>query len=86
MRWVKEEQPSIVALEGIDGQSAPIERALREAGIVFYSFQPSETGELRKVVLGENKNNERDAEAAARFALTMKGQGGGPYRDASASD
>jgi transposase len=72
--WV-EEKPSVVALEGIDGQSAPIEKALREAGVVFYSFKPSECAAVRKVVLGENKDNEADAEAVARFALLMKEQG-----------
>ena len=75
MGWLKEERPSIVALEGIDGQSGPIEKALREAGELFYSFRPSDTEKYRKAVLGENKNNERDAEAVARFALSMKQQG-----------
>jgi transposase len=75
IRWVKEETPSIVALEGIDGQSGPIEKALREAGLVFYSFKPSETEKFRRAILGENKNNERDAEGVARFALSMRDQG-----------
>jgi hypothetical protein len=66
-----------VALEGIDGQSRPIEKALREAGLVFYSFRPSDTENYRKAVLGENKNNERDAEAVARFALAGSGNDGG---------
>jgi transposase len=73
--WLTEEHPTIVALEGIDGQSRPIEKALREAGLVFYSFRPSDTEKYRKAVLGENKNNERDAEAVVRFALSMKQQG-----------
>jgi transposase len=73
--WLTEELPTIVALEGIDGQSRPIEKTLREAGLLFYSFRPSDTEKYRKAVLGENKNNERDAEAVARFALSMKQQG-----------
>ena len=75
VRWVREEGPEVVALEGIHGQSGPIEQALREAGVVFYSFKPSETEKFRTAVLGENKNNERDAEGVARFALSMREQG-----------
>ena len=75
IRWVREEGPEVVALEGIHGQSGPIEQALREAGVVFYSFKPSETQKFRTAVLGENKNNERDAEGVARFALSMREQG-----------
>jgi transposase len=73
--WLQEEKPGIVALEGIGGQSEPIEKALREAGLVFYSFGPSDARDYRKAVLGENKNNERDAEAVARLALSMQDQG-----------
>ena len=75
IRWNREESPSIVAIEGIHGQSGPIEKALREAGVVFYSFKPGDTDKYRKAVLGENKNNERDAEAVARFALSLQEQG-----------
>ena len=75
IRWVNQESPCIVALEGIHGQSVPIERALRAAGIVFYSFKPADTDKYRKAVLGQNKNNERDAEAVARFALGLQTQG-----------
>jgi hypothetical protein len=75
LRWLKEEGPGIVAMEGIHGQSGPIEKALREAGVVFYSFKPADTDKYRKAVLGENKNNERDAEAVARFALSLREQG-----------
>ena len=75
IRWLTAESPSIVAIEGIEGQSGPIEKALREAGMVFYSFTPADTDKYRKAVLGENKNNERDAEGVARFALSMREQG-----------
>jgi hypothetical protein len=37
IRWTKAQGECIVALEGIHGQSRPIERALREAGVVFHS-------------------------------------------------
>jgi len=59
----------------VHGQSGPIERALREAAVVFYSFRPVDTDRYRRAVLGENKNNERDAEAVARFALSLRDQG-----------
>jgi transposase len=75
IRWLREECADLVALEGIHGHSAPIEAALREAGVVFYSFRPSDTEKYRRAVLGENKNNERDAEAVARFAASMREQG-----------
>jgi transposase len=75
IRWLTAESPSIVAIEGIHGQSGPIEKALREAGMVFYSFKPADTEKYRKAVLGENNNNERDAEGVARFALSMREQG-----------
>jgi transposase len=73
--WLGEEGPDLVALEGIHGQSEPIERALREAGVVFYSFTASDTEKYRRAVLGENKNNEKDAEGVARFAASMREQG-----------
>jgi transposase len=73
--WLREERTDLVALEGIHGQSTPIEHALREAGLVFYSFKASDTEKYRQAVLGENKNNERDAEGVARFALSMQEQG-----------
>jgi len=75
IRWTKAEGECILALEGIHGQSRPIERALREAGVVFHSFKPSDADKFRKAVLGQNKNNERDAESVARFALALKAQG-----------
>jgi hypothetical protein len=75
IRWLREESPSIVALEGIHGQSGPIEKALREAGMVFYSLKPADTDKYRKAVLGENKNNERDAEAVGLFALSLRERG-----------
>ena len=75
LRWLREESPAVVAIEGIHGQSGPIEKALREAGVVFYSFKPADTDKYRKAVLGENKNNERDAEGVARFALSLREQG-----------
>jgi transposase len=75
LQWVKEEGCPIVAIEGTHGQSRPIEKALREAGVVFHSFKPADTNTFRKAVLGQNKNNQRDAESVARYALALEGQG-----------
>ena len=58
IRWVKKARDVIVAVEGSNGQSKPVEQALRTEGIVFYSFKPSDVAEFRKAVLGQNKNND----------------------------
>ena len=75
LRWVKGEKDVVVAVEGSNGLSKPIETALRDAGIVFYSFKPSDTERFRKAVLGQNKNNEKDAESVARYAMALEAQG-----------
>ena len=75
IRWLKGLGDVIVAIEGSNGQSKPIEKALRAAGMVFYSFKPADTDKFRKAVLGQNKNNEKDAESVARYALAMEAQG-----------
>jgi hypothetical protein len=38
IRWTKQQPDAVIALEGINGHSAPFERALRAAGVAFYSF------------------------------------------------
>ena len=73
--WVKAEGKPIVGIEGSHGQSRPMEKALREAGVIFHSFKPADTDKFRKAVLGQNKNNERDAESVARYALALEAQG-----------
>jgi len=75
LRWVKAEGKPIVGIEGTHGQSRPIEKVLREAGVIFHSFKPADTDRFRKAVLGQNKNNERDAESVARYALALEAQG-----------
>jgi len=75
LRWVKAEGNPIVGIEGTHGQSQPMEKALREAGVIFHSFKPADTDKFRKAVLGQNKNNERDAESVARYALALEAQG-----------
>lgn len=73
VRWANQPD-TVVALEGLNGHSVPFERALRRAGIVFYSFTASEVNKFRSAVLGQNKNNARDAEAVARYALALEAQ------------
>ena len=75
IKWVKKQGDIIVAIEGSNGLSKPLEKALREERIVFYSFKPSDVAKFRKVVLGENKNNEKDAESVARYAMALESQG-----------
>jgi transposase len=75
LRWVKAQTDILIAIEGSGGQSRPIEKLLREAGLIFYSFKPADTDKFRKAVLGQNKNNLRDAESVARYALALQAQG-----------
>lgn len=75
IRWVKAQDDVIVAIEGSNGWSLPIEKALRASGTVFYSFKPSDVAKFRKAVLGQNKNNKLDAESAARYAMALEAQG-----------
>ncbi len=75
IRWVKKQEDVIVAIEGSNGLSKPIEKALRSAEIVFYSFKPSDVAKFRKAVLGQNKNNKKDAESTARYAMALEAQG-----------
>jgi transposase len=77
LRWVKAEGKPIVGIEGSHRLSRPVEKALWEAGVIFHSFKPADTDKFRKVVLGQNKNNnnERGAESVARFALALEAQG-----------
>ncbi len=75
LKWVQDEGDVIIAIEGSNGWSKPLEKVLREAGVIFYSFRPSDTDKFRKVVLGQNKNNSKDAESVARYAMALEAQG-----------
>lgn len=75
LQWVKNKENIIAAIEGSNGQSIPLERALRDEQIMFYSFMPSAVEKFRKAVLGENKNNSKDAESVARYAIALENQG-----------
>ncbi|MGQ9617328.1 MAG: IS110 family transposase [Spirochaetota bacterium] len=52
-----------------------MEKALRAAGIAFYSFKAADVDKFRKAVLGHNKNNKKDAESVARYAMALEAQG-----------
>jgi len=75
LRWVQREGEVIVAVEGSNGYSRPVEQAFQKEQVVFYSLRPSDVSKFRKVVLGRNKNNEKDAESVARYALALQSQG-----------
>ena len=75
LSWVKAQGDVIVAIEGSHGLSRPLEKALREAAVIFYSFKPADTEKFRKAVLGQNKDERKDAESVARYALALEAQG-----------
>ncbi len=84
LQWVKGEKNVVVAIEGSNGLSKPLEKALREAEVIFYSFKPADTDKFRKAVLGQNKNNKKDAESVARYAMALEAQENfGRYRRVS---
>jgi transposase len=61
----------LIAVEGVRGQSLPLEQALFRHRLRFYSFSPLQVEKFRRAVLGQNKTNERDAEATARLAISL---------------
>ena len=75
VKWVQGEGDVLIAIEGSNGLSKPLEKTLREGGVIFYSFKPSDTDKFRKAVLGQNKTNRKDAESVARYAMALEAQG-----------
>lgn len=73
--WLKRLKDPVVAVEGANGQSGPIEKALRKAKLDFYSFQPKDVESERKTSLGLGKDNEKDAHAAALLAIGLHEKG-----------
>ena len=73
--WLGNKTDIIIAIEGHNGQSKPIEKLLRSEGIIFYSFKPYDVDKFRSAVLGQNKNNSKDAESVARYAMALEAQG-----------
>lgn len=73
--WIKRLKNPVVAIEGANGQSGPIEKALRAAKLDFYSFQAKDVESERKTSLGLGKDNEKDAHAAALLAIGLLEKG-----------
>jgi hypothetical protein len=69
VNWVKQKDNAIIAIEGINGQSKPVEKVLRKQNIVFHSFKPIDVERKRQSQLLPGKNNEKDAHAAALLAM-----------------
>lgn len=74
INWIHKIGNVIIAIEGANGQSRPIEKELRENNIIFYSFKPADVDKYRRAILGENKSNALDAEATASLALALDTQ------------
>ncbi len=75
IKWVKNHNNILIAIEGAGGQSTPLENKLKENLLPYFSILAYRIAKYRKAVLGENKNNCTDAETVARFACTMDQQG-----------
>ncbi len=75
LKWVQNEGDVMMAIEGSNGWSKPLEKLLREAGMIFYTFKPADTDKFRKAILGQNKTNRKDAESVARYAMALEAQG-----------
>lgn len=75
IEWIREERIDVVAVEGFGGYTRPLERALRDAEIPFYSIDPYRITRYRQAVLGQNKNNQKDAVAVAYYAREQAVQG-----------
>jgi transposase len=64
----------LLAIEGSGGYSRPLERALRSADIPFYSIDPYRIIRYRQAMLGQHKNNQKDALTVALFAQEQAAQ------------
>src|SRR6056297_1026113 len=68
VQWIRNEHVDVAAIEGSGGYTRPLEHALRQAEISFYSIDPYRITRYRQAVLGQHKNNQKDAIAVAHFA------------------
>ncbi len=73
--WAATFKNVVIAIEGRNGQNRQLEGSLHNANIPFYSFSPNQVESFRKAYFGEHKTNAIDAEATARFALSLQDQG-----------
>jgi transposase len=75
LQWLEREEVEVVALEGSGGLCTPLEQALRETDIPFYSLGSYRVGKYRQALSGEHKSNRKDAAAVAGFASQLHAQG-----------
>ena len=75
IEWIRDEKIDVIAIKGSGGYTRPLERALRTAEIPFYSIDPYRITRYRQAVLGQHKNNQKDAVAVAYFAREQAVQG-----------
>jgi len=69
IEWTRSKDGAIIAIEGCNGQSKPLEKVLRKESLTFYSFKARDVEQKRKSQLSAGKNNEKDAHAAALLAI-----------------
>ena len=75
VQWIQTEGIDVVAIEGSGGYTRPLEHALRKSGITFYSIDPYRITRYREAVLGQHKNNQKDAVAVAFFVREQANRG-----------
>ncbi len=75
IEWIRDEKIDVVAIEGSGGYTRPLERALRDAEIPFYSIDLYSITRYRQAVVDQHKNNQKDAVAVAYFAREQAAQG-----------
>ncbi len=75
IEWTRSKNDPIIAIEGSNGQSKPLEKVLRKESMTYYSFKARDVEQKRKSQLPAGKNNEKDAHAAALLALEREMNG-----------
>ena len=75
IKWTDRLNDPVIVIEGSNGQSRPIEKALRASRKVFYSFKANDVARERQNHLGQGKNNELDALATAILAKNRANAG-----------
>lgn len=66
---------ALIGIEGINGQSAPIESIFKERGFRVISIPSFRIAMYRTAMVGSQKNNECDARAVADFLLDVEAKG-----------
>jgi transposase len=74
IEWIRNDHIEVVAIEGTGGYVAPLERALRTSDVPFYTFSAYRVSQYRKAIMGEHKNNQKDAMTVAFLAQQLAAQ------------